>query len=86
MSKAWGRGRMQDNGGPVGFRMVLEHPERVKALIVQNAVAHNEGLEADIQTTNQQAGPTYVCPGANCNASITDVDTPVTVAHDYKLD
>jgi pimeloyl-ACP methyl ester carboxylesterase len=35
---------MQDYGGPVGFRMILVHPERVEALIVQNAVAHNEGL------------------------------------------
>jgi pimeloyl-ACP methyl ester carboxylesterase len=37
---------MQDYGGPVGFRMALRHPERVEALIVQNAVAHNEGLGA----------------------------------------
>jgi pimeloyl-ACP methyl ester carboxylesterase len=37
---------MQDYGGPVGFRMTLAHPERVDALIVQNAVAHNEGLGA----------------------------------------
>ena len=35
---------MQDYGGPVGFRMVLAHPERAEALIVQDAVAHNEGL------------------------------------------
>jgi pimeloyl-ACP methyl ester carboxylesterase len=35
---------MQDYGGPVGFRMAMSHPERVQALIVQNAVAHNEGL------------------------------------------
>jgi pimeloyl-ACP methyl ester carboxylesterase len=35
---------MQDYGGPVGFRMALSHPERINALIVQNAVAHNEGL------------------------------------------
>jgi pimeloyl-ACP methyl ester carboxylesterase len=35
---------MQDYGGPVGFRMALAHPERVQALIVQDAVAHNEGL------------------------------------------
>jgi pimeloyl-ACP methyl ester carboxylesterase len=38
---------MQDYGGPVGFRMVLAHPERVEALIVQDAVAHNEGLGAN---------------------------------------
>jgi pimeloyl-ACP methyl ester carboxylesterase len=35
---------MQDYGGPVGFRMALAHPDRIEALIVQNAVAHNEGL------------------------------------------
>jgi pimeloyl-ACP methyl ester carboxylesterase len=35
---------MQDYGGPVGFRMALAHPERVEGLIVQDAVAHNEGL------------------------------------------
>jgi len=37
---------VQDYGGPVGFRMAVAHPERVQALIVQNAVAHNEGLGA----------------------------------------
>lgn len=35
---------MQDYGGPVGFRMAIAHPERVDALIVQNAVAHDTGL------------------------------------------
>ncbi len=41
---------MQDYGGPVGFRMALAHPERVEALIVQDAVAHNEGLGANWNT------------------------------------
>src|SRR3984885_9359241 len=41
---------MQDYGGPVGFAMVLAHPERVEALIVQDAVAHNEGLGANWAT------------------------------------
>ncbi len=35
---------MHDYGGPVGFRMALAHPDRVEALIVQDAVAHDEGL------------------------------------------
>jgi pimeloyl-ACP methyl ester carboxylesterase len=35
---------MQDYGGPVGFRLALAHPERVRGLIVQNAVASLEGL------------------------------------------
>jgi pimeloyl-ACP methyl ester carboxylesterase len=37
---------MQDYGGSVGFRMALTHPDRIEALIVQDAVAHNEGLGA----------------------------------------
>jgi len=41
---------MQDYGGPVGFRMALAHPERVEALIVQDAVAHNEGLGSNWKT------------------------------------
>jgi pimeloyl-ACP methyl ester carboxylesterase len=41
---------MQDYGGPVGFRMALAHPERIAALIVQDAVAHNEGLGANWAT------------------------------------
>ena len=35
---------MQDYGGPVGFRLAIAHPERVSGLIIQNAVAHEDGL------------------------------------------
>lgn len=35
---------MQDYGGPVGFRMAVRHPERVQAMLIQNAVVHEEGL------------------------------------------
>jgi len=45
---------MQDYGGPVGFRMALAHPERIEALIVQDAVAHNEGLGARSGPIEQQ--------------------------------
>ena len=41
---------MQDYGGPVGFRMILAHPDRVEALIVQDAVAHNTGLGVNWKT------------------------------------
>lgn len=40
---------MQDYGGPVGFRMAMAHPERVSALIIQNANAYAEGLGAKWQ-------------------------------------
>ena len=41
---------MKDYGGPVGFRMALAHPDRVAALVVQGAVAHNEGLGTNWKT------------------------------------
>jgi len=41
---------MQDYGGPVGFRMVLAHPDCIEALIVQDAVAHNTGLGENWKT------------------------------------
>ena len=41
---------MQDYGGPVGFRMALAHPDRIESLIVQDAVAHKEGLGANWKT------------------------------------
>ena len=35
---------VQDYGGPVGFRIATQRPELIKALIVQNANAYDEGL------------------------------------------
>ncbi|WP_394839151.1 alpha/beta hydrolase [Pendulispora rubella] len=35
---------VQDYGGPVGFRLATRHPEWIRALIVQNANAYDEGL------------------------------------------
>lgn len=35
---------LQDYGGPIGFRIAIEHPERVQTMIIQNAVVHEEGL------------------------------------------
>ena len=35
---------VQDYGGPVGFRIAVQRPELIQALIVQNANAYNEGL------------------------------------------
>lgn len=35
---------MMDYGAPVGYRLALKHPERVRALIIQNGNAYVEGL------------------------------------------
>ena len=37
---------LHDYGGPVGFRIMLAHPERLQALIISNANVYTEGLGA----------------------------------------
>lgn len=39
---------MQDYGGPVGFRLALREPERVRGIIVQNAVINVEGWNPEV--------------------------------------
>jgi pimeloyl-ACP methyl ester carboxylesterase len=40
---------MQDFGGPVGLRLATRRPERIDALIVQNANAYDEGITAGLR-------------------------------------
>jgi pimeloyl-ACP methyl ester carboxylesterase len=35
---------LQDYGAPVGFRLAVKHPDRVRALVIQNGNAYEEGL------------------------------------------
>lgn len=36
---------VMDYGAPVGYRLAIEHPERVTALVVQNGNAYSDGLK-----------------------------------------
>ncbi len=38
---------LMDYGAPIGFRLAVNHPERVQALIVQNGNAYDEGIDND---------------------------------------
>jgi pimeloyl-ACP methyl ester carboxylesterase len=35
---------MQDYGSPVGFRIAARRPELIQALVIQNAIAHTDGI------------------------------------------
>jgi pimeloyl-ACP methyl ester carboxylesterase len=35
---------IQDYGAPIGFRLLLKHPDRIQAIISQNGNAYDEGL------------------------------------------
>jgi pimeloyl-ACP methyl ester carboxylesterase len=55
---------MQDFGAPVGFRLISRHPERVQAIIVQNANAYLDGLtdarQAFFRKANDDRSPEEV--------------------------
>ena len=40
---------MQDYGGPVGLRLATRHPDRVTALLIQNANAYDEGITPELR-------------------------------------
>ncbi|WP_405246483.1 alpha/beta fold hydrolase [Cellulophaga sp. Asnod2-G02] len=46
---------MQDFGAPVGYRMMMKDPERIDALIVQNANAYLDGLTPERQAFFKKA-------------------------------
>ena len=46
---------MQDFGAPVGFRLMMQQPERIKGLIAQNGNAYLEGLTPPRQAFFKQA-------------------------------
>ncbi len=45
---------LSDIGASVGFRLAVMHPERVTALIIQNGVAHAEGINQEFLTGTKE--------------------------------
>jgi pimeloyl-ACP methyl ester carboxylesterase len=65
---------MQDYGGPVGFRLFTQHPDRVKGFVIQNANAYLEGvgdlprqiflpLWAERNAITEAAARSFLAPG-----------------------
>jgi pimeloyl-ACP methyl ester carboxylesterase len=71
---------LQDFGGPVGLRLAAHHPERVRALIIQNANAYQEGLSEPVRDIVLRA---YTDPSPEVAAKLrTFFELPVT-KHQY---
>ncbi len=47
---------MQDYGAPVGYRLAVKNPERMRALIVQNGNAYEEGLRGVLEAAQRLLG------------------------------
>lgn len=71
---------MQDYGGPVGFRLALKHPERVKAIIVQNAVANVEGWNPDVV---KQFAPFWQARSSETEKPVRAMLTPEVTRFQY---
>jgi len=64
---------VQDYGGPVGFRMALSRPERVRAIIIQNAVSHEQGL-SPLWEVRRKYWADPVCELENLKANFTSLE------------
>ena len=71
---------MQDYGGPIGFRLAVKHPERVRGLIIQNAVANVEGWSGDIV---KQFAPFWQSRNAETERPIRAFLKPQTTTFQY---
>jgi pimeloyl-ACP methyl ester carboxylesterase len=65
---------VQDYGGPVGYRLAVAHPERVTALIVQNAAAHDEGLGKGLQAARKGFWADRAANEADYRARLASID------------
>lgn len=71
---------MQDYGGPVGFRLALAQPERVRGFVVQNAVANVEGWNPDVVA---QIGPYWKERTAETEAPVRAMLAAATTRFQY---
>lgn len=72
---------MQDYGGPVGFRLAVKHPERVRGLVIQNAVANVEGWNPDVVAT---FAPFWAGRTPETEAKVRALLTPETTEFQYR--
>ena len=77
---------MQDFGAPVGYRMMLKDPKRIKALVVQNANAYLDGLTAKRQDFFKKAQQDTSQEEIDFLYSITSRNTTVNKQYLFDLD
>ncbi len=71
---------MQDYGGPVGFRLFTQHPDRVAGFVIQNANAYLEGVG---DMPRQVFLPLWNARNANTEAAARGFLAPETTRFQY---
>lgn len=72
---------MQDYGGPVGFRLALARPERLRGIVIQNAVANVEGWNPDVV---KQIAPFWQNRSAQTEGAVRSLLKPETTRFQYE--
>lgn len=65
---------VQDYGAPIGWRMALEHPERITAIIIQNGNAYEDGIVEEVwaEVVAYDAAPSSETAARDCGSSEGD--------------
>lgn len=71
---------MQDYGGPIGFRLAARHPERVRGMVIQNAVASVDGWNPDVVA---QIAPYWADRTPQTEAAVRALLSPETTRFQY---
>jgi pimeloyl-ACP methyl ester carboxylesterase len=77
---------MQDFGAPVGYRMIMKDPKKIKALVVQNANAYLDGLTAKRQGFFKKAQQDTSQEEIDFLYSITSRNTTINKQYLFDLD
>jgi len=77
---------MQDFGAPVGYRMMMKHPKRIEALIIQNANAYLDGLTPKRQDFFRTAQTDTSKEKHDFLYSLTGKDAIITKQYLFDLD
>lgn len=76
---AWFGLYLFDYGAPVGLRIALNHPERIKAIISQNGNAYNEGLSTGWDSMREY----WRKPTPEGREALRSAFTPKTTLYQY---
>ncbi len=77
---------MQDFGAPVGYRMMMKNPKRIKALIIQNANAYLDGLTPKRQAFFKNAQQDTSQKQLDFLYNITSKDVTINKQYLFDLD
>lgn len=70
---------LHDYGGPIGFRLAAKRPELIRAIVVQNAIAHLDGVSPALAPLQNY----WADPSSASEAAVRQMLAPETTRFQY---